>query len=149
MNERTRKQLDALPPEKRAKAEALIARGQAPQARAARAAAMGAIEAEVRETGGITTADGVLHRVKLPPAPAVAEESAFQLVAVGRALRERRAAAGLSLDAVGRESGVDPSAVARIERGENPNPTVGTLVRVAAAVGARIAIVVEDVTAGV
>jgi transcriptional regulator with XRE-family HTH domain len=39
--------------------------------------------------------------------------------------------------------GVDASAIAKIERGPTPNPTVGTLTRVAAAVGARITIGVE------
>jgi hypothetical protein len=145
MNPRNKEQLDRMSPEKRAKAEAAIARHNTPEAKARHYAAIEAVEREVRETGGITTADGVLHKVKVPEA--VADDNTFLLVAVGRALRERRQAAGLTLEAVARESGVDQGFLSRLERGVHPNPTVGTLSRVASTVGGRLTITVEAAAA--
>ncbi len=55
----------------------------------------------------------------------------------------RRQVGGLSLDDVAASSGIPRSAVARLERGDNPNPTVGTLARLAAALGGRIRIEFE------
>jgi DNA-binding XRE family transcriptional regulator len=62
------------------------------------------------------------------------------LARVGRDLKVRREALGLSLDDAARSSGVERSALAKIERGANPNPTVGTLAKVAHALGGRVAI---------
>jgi XRE family transcriptional regulator, regulator of sulfur utilization len=62
------------------------------------------------------------------------------LARVGRDLKVRRKALGLSLDDAARSSGVERSALAKIERGANPNPTVGTLAKVAHALGGRVAI---------
>jgi hypothetical protein len=72
---KTKAQLEKLSPEKRAKAEALIARHATPEYRAKEAAARERLDAEMAETGTIAT-DG--------PEPL--------LVAVGRSLRERRRA---------------------------------------------------------
>jgi hypothetical protein len=143
MDERNRERLEAMDPEKRAKVEALRAKINTPERRAARAAAAEAIEREVRETGGITAMDGTFHKVKMPEP--VADENAYQLVAVGAALRERRKTVGKSLEALASESGIDQGMLSRIERGAVPNPTVGTLNRVAAAVGGRITIGFEAV----
>jgi hypothetical protein len=134
MHPRTKEQLDKLTPEQRAKAEALMAKRRTPEARARQAEAVDAIEAEVAATGGITTADGALHRVR-PVRPADVD-----LAPVGRALRERREAMMLTLDDVARSSGVERSALAKLERGANPNPTVGTLARVARALGGRVVV---------
>ena len=130
MDPRTKAQLDKLPPEKRAKAEALMARYRTPEARAKEEAAREDYDRQIRETGTIRTA---------PRDPLLA--------ALGATLRERRRAAGLSLDDVAGRSGIGRSAVAALERGDNGNPTVSTLERVAAALGARITISVEPAEA--
>ena len=134
MHPRTREQLEGMTPERRAKAEALMAKHRTPEARARQSEAVDAIETEVEETGGITTADGTLHRIR------IARPVDIDLARVGRDLRVRREALGLSLDDAARSSGVERSALAKIERGSNPNPTVGTLAKVAHALGVRVAI---------
>ena len=134
MNPRTRAQLDRLSPEKRAQAEALIAKHNTPEYRAREEAAREALDREVRETGGLTTADGVFHPCR------IAGPIDARLAEVGRSFRERRTASGLSLDDVAQASGVERSALAKIERGANPNPTVSTLDRVAVALGGRLRI---------
>ena len=50
-------------------------------------------------------------------------------------LKQHRLAAGLTLDEVAERSGIDRAALSRLETGKNLNPTVGTLAKVAAAVG--------------
>ena len=139
MHPRTREQLDAMTPERRAKAEALMAKHRTPEARARQSEAVEAIETEVEATGGITTAGGTLHRVR------IARPVEVDLARVGRDLRVRREALGLSLDDAARSSGVERSALAKIERGANPNPTVGTLARVARALGGRLTLGFEPV----
>ena len=129
MDPRTKAQLDKLTPEKRAKAEALMARHRTPEARAKEEAAREDYDRQMRETGTIRTAP----RPESPPLDPV-------LAALGSTLRERRRAAGLSLDDVASRSGIGRSAVAAIERGANENPTVNTLARVASALGGRIAL---------
>jgi DNA-binding XRE family transcriptional regulator len=141
VNPRNKAQLDKMSPEKRAKAEAMIARHNTPEAKARHYEAIEAVEREVRETGGITTADGTLHKVR----PAFSDDDwAYMLVCVGRTLRELRLAEGLSLDDVARQSGVDSSAIAKIERGVNPNPTIGTLARVAMVCGRRLGLTFKE-----
>jgi ribosome-binding protein aMBF1 (putative translation factor) len=130
MDPRTKAQLDKLPPEKRAKAEALMARHRTPEARAREEAAREDYDRQIRETGTIATRPLTLLEV------------------LGATLRERRRSAGLSLDDVAARSGIARSAVAALERGDNENPTVSTLERLAAAVGATITIGVEDGEAG-
>jgi DNA-binding XRE family transcriptional regulator len=129
MDPRTKAQLDKLSPEKRAKAEALMAKHRTPEARAKEEAAREDYDRQMRETGTIATR---------PRAP---------LERLGALLRGRRRAAGLSLDEVAERSGIARSAVAALERGDNGNPTIGTLDRLAAALGARITIGVEPVGA--
>jgi ribosome-binding protein aMBF1 (putative translation factor) len=130
MHPLTKAQLDAMTPEKRAKAEALMAKYRTPEARAKEGAAREEYDRQIRETGTIRTA---------PRDPLLTD--------LGATLRERRRAAGLSLDDVAGRSGVGRSAVAALERGDNGNPTVSTLERVAAALGARITIGVEPAEA--
>ncbi len=134
MHPRTREQLEGMTPERRAKAEALMAKHRTAEARARQSKAVDAIETEVEKTGGITTADGTFHRIL------TAQSVGVDLARVGRELRVRREALGLSLDDAARSSGVEGSALAKLERGANPNPTVRTLARVAHALGGRIAI---------
>jgi hypothetical protein len=142
MNPRNEEQLAGMSPERRAKAEAMIARHNTPESKERHYRAIEAVEREVRETGGIATPSG-LHKLKVP-GPA-ADDAAYSLVAVGASLRDRRKAAGKSLEALADESGMDAGLLSRIERGAVPNPTVGTLARVASALGARITIGVEPV----
>jgi hypothetical protein len=63
-------------------------------------------------------------------------------------LRAAREAAGLSLADVEARSGIDKATLSRLETGQNINPTVGTLARYAAALGKRLALRVEDGSAG-
>jgi ribosome-binding protein aMBF1 (putative translation factor) len=125
MDPRTKAQLDKLPPEKRARAEAAMARHRTPEAQAKEQAARQEYDRQIRETGTIRTARRVPTGL---------------LVDLGCQLRERRRAEGLSLDDVAARSGIGRSAVAAIERGDNDNPTVGTLERYARTLGGRIRI---------
>lgn len=59
-----------------------------------------------------------------------------------RAAREER---GLSLGDVSERSGMDRSALSKLESGDRPNPTVETLVRYADAVGLRLEVSLIDV----
>jgi transcriptional regulator with XRE-family HTH domain len=61
----------------------------------------------------------------------------MRLAAAG--LRRARLAASLSLAQVAERSGIDKAALSRLERGLQPNPTVDTLCRYAAALGKRLA----------
>jgi DNA-binding Xre family transcriptional regulator len=132
MDERSRERLAAMDPEKRARIEAMLAKSRTPEARASRAAAMEAIDREVRETGGITAEDGTFYPVRVPAAPEF-----------GRRLKALREARGLSVEEVVRASGIERSALFKLEGGKNPNPTVGTLERYARALGGRIRIEFE------
>ncbi len=53
-------------------------------------------------------------------------------------LKEARRAAGLTLAVVARRTGMDEATLSRLENGRQPNPTVDTLWRYAAAVGRRL-----------
>jgi DNA-binding XRE family transcriptional regulator len=83
---------------------------------------------------------------EFPPAPGSPAAVAVGLRALLRKLRKAREAQGLSLAAVARRSGMDRTAVCRLEMGRQPNPTVDTLYRYAAALGKRLGWVVEDVS---
>lgn len=45
-------------------------------------------------------------------------------------LREARKKAGLSQDKLAREAGVAYNTIVKIESGENPNPTIGTIKKI-------------------
>lgn len=62
----------------------------------------------------------------------------FDLRALIGELRKAREAQGMSLADVQELTGIDRSALCRIESGENGNPTVNTLIRYARAVGRTI-----------
>ena len=59
-------------------------------------------------------------------------------------LKQEREAAGLSLADVAERTGMDRSAISRLENGHQPNPTIDTLARYAAALGKSIRWAVDD-----
>lgn len=59
-------------------------------------------------------------------------------------LKAAREAQGLSLADLTRLTGMDRSALSKLETGRRPNPTVDTLVRYAEAVGKRIVVSLAD-----
>ena len=63
------------------------------------------------------------------------------------ALKKAREVAGLSLADVAEKSGIDKSAISKIETGQHPNPTVSTLCRYAHALGKQWAWKLQDVPA--
>ncbi len=65
------------------------------------------------------------------------------LLAMLLALKKHREAKGLSLADVAERCGMDRSAVSRLENGVYLNPTLDTLYRYAAAIGAEIAFTVR------
>lgn len=132
--ERTRRQLDSLPPEKRAEAEAILARTQTPEYRAREAAQRDAIQREIRETG----------RIAMIPAKELDGLKTFL-----ETLRREREARGLSLADLAELSGMDKAALSRLENCQQMNPTLITLARYAQALGKTLRLSLEDSTAGV
>jgi len=63
---------------------------------------------------------------------------------VFRQLKDARQAKGLSLTDLTDRTGMDRSALWKLETGRRPNPTVDTLVRYADAVGKRLVITLAD-----
>ena len=59
-------------------------------------------------------------------------------------LKTAREAKGLSLADLTRLTGMDRSALSKLETGQRPNPTVETLVRYAEAVGKRLVVSLAD-----
>ena len=59
-------------------------------------------------------------------------------------LRHAREARGLSLADLTTLTGMDRSAISKLESGKRPNPTVETLVRYAEAVGKRLIVSIAD-----
>jgi ribosome-binding protein aMBF1 (putative translation factor) len=130
--ERTRRQLDSLPPEKRAEAEAILARTQTPEYRAREAAQRDAIQREIRETG----------RVAMIPAKELDGLKTFL-----ESLRREREARGLSLADLAELSGMDKGALSRLENCQQMNPTLITLARYAQALGKTLRLSLEESTA--
>ncbi len=127
--ERTRRQLDNLPPEKRAEAEAILARIQTPEYRAREIAGREAIRREFRETG----------RVAVTSAKELEGLKAFL-----ETLRREREAEGLSLADLAERSGMDKAALSRLENCQQMNPTLHTLARYARALGKDLRWSLED-----
>ena len=71
----------------------------------------------------------------------------FDLRFVVSELRKARETQGLSLADVEQRTGIQRSAISRIENGENVNPTINTLTRYARALGRRIEIKLVEVEA--
>jgi transcriptional regulator with XRE-family HTH domain len=59
-------------------------------------------------------------------------------------LKREREAAGLSLAEVSKRCRIDQPALSRLENGHNPNPTIETLWKYAAALGKRLVLSTED-----
>jgi DNA-binding XRE family transcriptional regulator len=68
-----------------------------------------------------------------------------QLQELIRQLKAAREAKGLSLSDLTELTGMDRSAISKLERGQRPNPTVDTLVRYAEAVGKRLLVTLTEV----
>src|SRR5947209_5580194 len=67
-----------------------------------------------------------------------------RLQAVLSQLKEARQAKGLSLADLTELTGMDRSALSKLETGQRPNPTLETLVRYAEAVGKRLVVSLTD-----
>ncbi len=67
-----------------------------------------------------------------------------QLTALMQALKAAREAKGLSLADIYQETGIDRSALSKLENVTNENPTIETLLRYAEVVGKRLEIQVLD-----
>jgi DNA-binding phage protein len=67
-----------------------------------------------------------------------------QLTAVMQALKAAREAKGLSLADIYQQTGIDRSALSKLENVTNENPTIETLLRYAEVVGKRLEIQVLD-----
>jgi len=74
---------------------------------------------------------------------AEAVDALQRLLAQLKAAREEK---GLSLGDVSELTGMDRSALSKLEAGHRPNPTIDTLVRYAEAVGKRLEVTVVDPT---
>lgn len=68
-----------------------------------------------------------------------------QLQGVFEELKRAREAKGLSLADLTERTGMDRSALSKLETGQRANPTVETLVRYAEAVGKRVVVSLTDV----
>ena len=129
MHPRTRRALDALPPEKRAAAEAAIARSDA-----RRATPEGQAEEEE-----------VIRKVREDFPPLAIDPELARALSALRAERQRQ---GLSLSDVSERSGIDRATLSKLETGKVPNPTVGTLRALAHALNKRLSWLVTDEPAG-
>jgi DNA-binding XRE family transcriptional regulator len=78
---------------------------------------------------------------------AFAEQKTFEteLAKTAQMLAAARAERGMSLSALAEITGMTRQALSRIERGENRNPTISTLHRIAAALGKEVVIKLCDV----
>lgn len=79
------------------------------------------------------------HHCRLAPVVAIQ-----QLAAVMRKLKAAREAKGLSLADIYERTGMDRSALSKLENVTNENPTIDTLLRYAEVVGKRLQIQVVD-----
>ena len=122
MHKRTADQLARMDPEKRAKVEAALARLHTPERLAAE-------EADREEIARERSDGGEIEATPLGTAGDVAD-----LARLAGRLRSAREARGLSLDDVAAASGIERSAVSKLERGAT-NPTFRTLARYAEAIG--------------
>jgi ribosome-binding protein aMBF1 (putative translation factor) len=114
--ERNRKRWETMTPEQRAAVDSIRARQATPESR----------EKEAR--------DRVAIMAEFPPRE-VADEELRAALAGLRAERERQ---GLSLTQLQERTRIDRATISKLERGEIPNPTVGTLRTYAAALGKRL-----------
>ncbi len=132
LSERTRQSLSALSPEKRARAEAALARIQSPEYREQEQSDRDALDREYRATGTIAST----------PTTEVGVEALQGFI---RSLRQERESAGLSLDEVASRSGIDKAQLSRLENGKVHDPRPSTLSRYARAIGKRLALSLIDI----
>ncbi len=132
--ERQRRRIEDLGPEARARVEAKLAEWHSPGHRAAEEAAREAIARD----GGLTTPTGFQ--------PARVDASSPTAADFGRRLKALREARGLSVEKVVRASGIERSALFKLESGRNANPTITTLERYAVALGGRLRLDFEPLT---
>lgn len=129
--------LSDLPPEKRAKVEAALARARTPEARAE--------EQAIRATyADRPSVQKMVERGDLDPETVTAGNVRYALLRSVAALREAREARGMSLADVSQRSGIDRAALSRLENEHNINPKLETLGRYAGSMGLEIGIVVMD-----
>jgi DNA-binding XRE family transcriptional regulator len=74
----------------------------------------------------------------------VSQGEYLEFASAVRHLRSARKAAGLSLDAAARRTGIDKAALSRLENGVADNPTINTLNRYAAALGKVLLLRIAD-----
>ena len=132
LSKRTRQSLATLSPEKRARAEAALARIQSPEYRERERNDRDALDREYRATGTIAFT-------------ATTELDVEALQGFIRSLRQQRESAGLSLDEVASRSGIDKAQLSRLENGKVHDPRPSTLSRYARAIGKRLALSLEDI----
>jgi ribosome-binding protein aMBF1 (putative translation factor) len=121
MSERSRRPLNDLTPDERAKVEAFRARHRTPEAREHE----DLVRAAVRE--------------EFPPA--VPDQQTLAALAALRRERERQ---GLSLADLSERTGLDRATLSKLETGKMANPTLATLRRYAQALGKRLNWSLED-----
>jgi DNA-binding Xre family transcriptional regulator len=129
MNPRTRRALEALPPQARAVAEAAIARSAAHRATP---------EGQAEE-------EEVIRKVREEFPPLAIDPDLAKALSALRAERERQ---GLSLSDVSERSGIDRATLSKLETGNVPNPTVGTLRALARALNKRLSWLLIDEPSG-
>ena len=132
LSERTRQSLAALPPEKRARAEAALTRIQSPEYLESERIDREALDREYRATGTIASTP-------------VTEADVEAFEGFIRSLRHARESAGLSLDDVASRSGIDKAQLSRLENGKVHDPRSSTLSRYARAIGKWLAWSLEDI----
>jgi ribosome-binding protein aMBF1 (putative translation factor) len=119
--DRNRKRWEALTPEQRAAVEHIRAEHARPEFR----------EQEER--------DRASARIDFPPRTADVD-----LTAALASLRAERERQGLSLSDIQERTGIDRATISKLERGEIPNPTLGTLRTYASALGKRLSWTLTD-----
>ena len=128
MHPRTRKQLDQLSAEQRAKVESALAKYRTPEQRTD--------EEMVRKTLDDGPSIGELvDRGEVDPERIMSGTAFDALQMVLSRLKRERVARGVSLKDLAERSGIALATLSRLEGGKNPNPTFETLSRIATALG--------------
>ena len=135
LSQRTLDALETMPPEKRSRVEAIIAKTQTPEARAKSAQDRNILDREYRETGRIATIGEKVN-----------SEDAAVFSKFIKTLRDERLARGLSLEELALRSKIDKAALSRLEAGKQSNPTIATLLRYARALDLRLNLSLEPVS---
>ena len=119
MHPRTRRALEALPPEAQAAARKAIERSEAHRATPA-----GQVEEEE-----------VIREIQEEFPPLAVDHDLAKALSALRAERERQ---GLSLSEISERSGIDRATLAKLETGKMANPTINTLKSLARALNKRL-----------